>query len=185
MGSFFVEVLKGSYFGTGALTSNLWSAYDIGGILYFRLCAILLFHYMDLRLQFHQSFSRTKDMIWRHDLFDDSMVAAGISGIETGTKLYISNLDYGVSNEDIRVIHNLVEVVRVRLIVPLGKLIESHFMRGRGRGRGRGNVRGIGRGSVRGIGRGRGGGRIQNIEKSADELDKELDTYHADAMNTS
>ncbi|KAJ8464552.1 hypothetical protein OPV22_027104 [Ensete ventricosum] len=49
-----------------------------------------------------KSFSRTKGMIWRHDFFDDSMVAAGISGIETGTKLYISNLDYGVSNEDIR-----------------------------------------------------------------------------------
>lgn len=27
---------------TGALTSNLWSAYDIGGILYFRLCSILV-----------------------------------------------------------------------------------------------------------------------------------------------
>lgn len=60
------------------------------------------------------------------------------------------------------------------------------FQRGRGHGRGRGSsVRGIGRGSVRGVGRGRGGGRMQNIEKSADELDKELDTYHAEAMNTS
>ncbi|AQK52398.1 THO complex subunit 4C [Zea mays] len=46
-----------------------------------------------------QSFSRTKDMTWRPDLFSDSMAA---SGIETGTKLYISNLDYGVSNEDIK-----------------------------------------------------------------------------------
>lgn len=27
------------------------------------------------------------------------------SSIETGTKLYISNLDYGVSNEDIKVIY--------------------------------------------------------------------------------
>ncbi|KAG6478748.1 hypothetical protein ZIOFF_062192 [Zingiber officinale] len=50
----------------------------------------------------YQSFSRTKDMTQRHDLFGDSMVAAGIPGVETGTKLYISNLDYGVSNQDIR-----------------------------------------------------------------------------------
>ncbi|KAL4197472.1 hypothetical protein AMTRI_Chr04g251360 [Amborella trichopoda] len=49
-----------------------------------------------------KSFSRTKDMIWQHDMFEDSMIAAGLTGIESGTKLYISNLDYGVSNEDIR-----------------------------------------------------------------------------------
>ncbi|KAL6003483.1 hypothetical protein ACLOJK_023713 [Asimina triloba] len=49
-----------------------------------------------------RSFSRAKDLIWRHDLFDDSMIAAGFSGMETGTKLYVSNLDYGVSNEDIK-----------------------------------------------------------------------------------
>jgi len=42
-------------------------------------------------------------LIWRHDLFDESMKAAGLTGVETGTKLYISNLDYGVSNEDIKV----------------------------------------------------------------------------------
>lgn len=39
----------------------------------------------------------------RRDLFEDGMVAAGLTGIETGTKLYISNLDYGVSNDDIKV----------------------------------------------------------------------------------
>jgi len=42
-------------------------------------------------------------MTWRPDLFSDSMAA---SGIQTGTKLYISNLDYGVSNEDIKVCSN-------------------------------------------------------------------------------
>ncbi|KAG6509073.1 hypothetical protein ZIOFF_034464 [Zingiber officinale] len=41
-------------------------------------------------------------MTWRRDLFDDSIEAAGTSGVQTGTKLYISNLDYGISNADIR-----------------------------------------------------------------------------------
>ncbi|URD85901.1 RNA recognition motif containing protein [Musa troglodytarum] len=200
-------------------------------------------------------------MIWRHDLFDDSMVAAGISGIETGTKLYISNLDYGVSNEDIRELFSEVgdlkryavhydrnghpsgsaevvytrrsdamaalkrynnvqldgkpmkiEVIGTNLGLPVtprvnvvggpngrGKrtvvmtLTRGGFQRGRGRGHpnaissGRGRGRGSGRGrasaSVSGSGRGR--GRKQNLEKSADELDKELETYHSEAMNTS
>lgn len=49
-----------------------------------------------------KSFSRAKDLISRHDLFSESMVSAGLLGIESGIKLYISNLDYGVSNEDIK-----------------------------------------------------------------------------------
>ncbi|KAH7556996.1 hypothetical protein JRO89_XS11G0025900 [Xanthoceras sorbifolium] len=51
---------------------------------------------------FHQSFNRTRTFPWQHDLFEDSLRAAGISGIEVGTKLYVSNLHYGVTNEDIR-----------------------------------------------------------------------------------
>ncbi|CAA7042266.1 unnamed protein product [Microthlaspi erraticum] len=53
------------------------------------------------------------DAMWQNDVFatDASVAAAfghqsagiGGSSIETGTKLYISNLDYGVSNEDIKV----------------------------------------------------------------------------------
>uniref|UniRef100_A0A0A8YLY8 RRM domain-containing protein n=1 Tax=Arundo donax TaxID=35708 RepID=A0A0A8YLY8_ARUDO len=50
----------------------------------------------------YQSFNKAKDFVWRHDLFEDSMVAAGLSGIESGTKLYISNLHYGVTKEDIQ-----------------------------------------------------------------------------------
>lgn len=42
-------------------------------------------------------------MPWQHDLLEDSIRAAGITGIEVGTKIYVSNLDYGVTNEDIRV----------------------------------------------------------------------------------
>lgn len=52
---------------------------------------------------FHQSFRRTKRFPWQQDLFEESLRAAGISGIEIGTKLYVSNLHYGVTNEDIRV----------------------------------------------------------------------------------
>ena len=45
---------------------------------------------------------------WQHDMFVDQGPSYGAqpgraSAIETGTKLYISNLDYGVSNEDIKV----------------------------------------------------------------------------------
>lgn len=47
---------------------------------------------------------------WQHDMYADqpAHVAAAYPGgrassIETGTKLYISNLDYGVSSDDIKV----------------------------------------------------------------------------------
>lgn len=49
-----------------------------------------------------KSFNKTKDFAWTHDRFEDSMVAAGLSGIESGTKLYISNLHYGVTKEDLQ-----------------------------------------------------------------------------------
>lgn len=44
---------------------------------------------------------------WQHDMFTDNPVSASAyparaSSIETGTKLYISNLDFGVSTEDIK-----------------------------------------------------------------------------------
>lgn len=49
------------------------------------------------------------DTAWQHDMYVDQAAPAAFPGvsarsIETGTKLYISNLDYGVSNEDIKVI---------------------------------------------------------------------------------
>jgi len=69
---------------------------------------------------------------------------------------------------------------------------------GRGRGRGRGGwSRGLGGGGGRGLGgggrgrgrgsgsgRGRGQGRKKPVEKSSAELDKELENYHAEAMQT-
>lgn len=54
----------------------------------------------------------------------------------------------------------------------------------RGRGRGGGIGRGFGGRGGRGGGRGRGRTQ-QSAEKSAEDLDKELESYHADAMNTS
>lgn len=44
---------------------------------------------------------------WQHDMFMQGAAAFPVwagqaSSIETGTKLYISNLDYGVTNEDIK-----------------------------------------------------------------------------------
>lgn len=62
------------------------------------------------RTMSEQSIRRAPDSTWQHDLFEDGtggVLAPGsrASGIETGTKLYISNLDYGVSNDDIKVCH--------------------------------------------------------------------------------
>ncbi|KAK8451147.1 hypothetical protein SEVIR_6G160000v4 [Setaria viridis] len=221
-----------------------------------------------------KSFSRTKDMTWRPDLFSDSMAA---SGIETGTKLYISNLDYGVSNEDIKELFSEVghlkrfavhydgygrpngtaevvftrrsdaiaalkrynnvlldgkamkiEVIGSDLGLPMtprinvvgasnGRATRTVVMtpefsqRGRGsssrplsnpsnrfnnrggfqagRGRGQFQARGRGRGQFQARGRGRGqfqgrGGRGRKPEKTADELDKDLESYHAEAMKT-
>ncbi|GJT48825.1 THO complex subunit 4A-like protein [Tanacetum coccineum] len=48
------------------------------------------------------------DAAWGHDMYEGHAAAntgrssRGSSGIETGTKLLINNLDYGVSNEDIK-----------------------------------------------------------------------------------
>ncbi|KAL6275905.1 THO complex subunit 4A isoform X2 [Prunus avium] len=52
--------------------------------------------------------AKAPETAWQHDLYADQGAAAfppqagRASAIETGTKLYISNLDYGVSNEDIK-----------------------------------------------------------------------------------
>ncbi|OMO91299.1 hypothetical protein COLO4_18470 [Corchorus olitorius] len=51
--------------------------------------------------------SKAPETAWQHDMYSDKGAAfqgqAGrSSAIETGTKLYISNLDFGVSNDDIK-----------------------------------------------------------------------------------
>ncbi|KAL6560881.1 hypothetical protein OROHE_006058 [Orobanche hederae] len=207
------------------------------------------------------SVRRTKNLPWQNGLFEDSLKAAGLSGLEAGAKVYISNLDVGVSNEDIRelfleigeliryAIHfdkngrpsgsaevvfarrsdafqafkrynNVqldgrpmkIEIVGPNLETPISARVNvggangkkrtvvmtpgparsrggfissnrSFVQRGQGSS-GIGRARGVGgRG---GRGRGRGGTRRvkKNVEKSADELDKELDSYHAEAMQS-
>lgn len=55
---------------------------------------------------------RAPESAWQHDMYNGGGFAPAAAaggramsggGIETGTKLYISNLDYGVSNDDIKV----------------------------------------------------------------------------------
>ncbi|CAL9119626.1 unnamed protein product [Musa textilis] len=53
------------------------------------------------------SVGKAPDSAWQHDMYAAQMgslpaPAARASAKETGTKLYISNLEYGVSNEDIK-----------------------------------------------------------------------------------
>ncbi|KAJ0099867.1 hypothetical protein Patl1_21236 [Pistacia atlantica] len=214
---------------------------------------------------FYQSFRRAKSFPWQHDLFEDSLRAAGISGIEVGAKLYVSNLHFGVTNEDIRELFSeigelkryaihydrngrpsgsaevvytrrsdafaalkrynnvlldgklmKIEIVGPNAEVPISARVNVSGMNGRrkrtvvmtyvdiiylpgsarpassaaiNRGTGQSrrgglrNNRGRGRGRGRGHGRGNGLGK-KPVDKSADDLDKELDNYHAEAMQT-
>ncbi|XVF87922.1 hypothetical protein PTKIN_Ptkin19aG0007300 [Pterospermum kingtungense] len=200
---------------------------------------------------------RTRTLPWQHDLFEDSLRAAGISGVEVGTKLYVSNLDPGVTNVDIRELFSeigelkryaihydkngrpsgsaevvylrrsdafaalkrynnvlldgkpmKIEIVGANSEVPISARVNVTGINGRrkrtvvmtpGAGQSRssaGTNRGInhrggmrsgrgGGGAGRGRGRGRGRGKKKPMEKSADDLDKELENYHAEAMNVS
>ncbi|CAL0334828.1 unnamed protein product [Lupinus luteus] len=215
-----------------------------------------------------KSIRGTRPFPWqRTDLFEDSLRAAGISGIDVGTKLYISNLDHGVTNGDIRELFSelgdlkryavhydnngrpsgsaevvytrrsdafaalkrynnvlldgkpmKIEIVGANAELPMTARVNVTGVTGRrkrtvvmtprgvqavgpavgpavpnrgagwGRRGGQKNGSGRGRGGVRGRGRGGGrGGRGKNeaVEKSAEQLDKELETYHAEAMNIS
>ncbi|XP_039015208.1 THO complex subunit 4D-like isoform X1 [Hibiscus syriacus] len=204
-----------------------------------------------------KSSHKTRSLPWQHDLFEDSLRAAGISGVEVGTKLYVSNLDPGVTNEDIKELFSeigelkrysvhydkngrssgsaevvylrrsdafaalkrynnvlldgkpmIIEIVGANAEVPVSARVNVTGTRGRQKrtvvmapgagqsrsaaginrglnrrgGMGMRNVRG---GGGRGRGRGRGRGKRKPVEKSADDLDKELENYHAEAMNVS
>lgn len=56
--------------------------------------------------------------------------------------------------------------------------------RGRGGGRGQGRARGRGQGRGLGQGQGRGQGKKKAVDKSAQQLDKELENYHAESMQS-
>ncbi|XAR68966.1 hypothetical protein NMG60_11000392 [Bertholletia excelsa] len=186
------------------------------------------------------------DTTWQHDMFADHAAAypaqvGRASAIETGTKLFISNLDYGVSDEDIKELFSEVgdlkryaihydrsgrskgtaevvfsrrrdaeaavkrynnvqldgkpmkiEIVGTNIATPAAPPPpvngtfggQSIALRSQGRGggafgrpRGGGGARG---GSRRGRGRGRGCGE----KVSAEDLDADLEKYHAEAMET-
>ncbi|KAL9246225.1 hypothetical protein vseg_019787 [Gypsophila vaccaria] len=217
---------------------------------------------------------RTNNFPWQRNLLEESLAATGLPGMESGTKLYISNLDSGVSNDDIRELFSeigelkryaihfdnsgrpsgsaevvytnrsdafaahkrynnvqldgrpmKIEVVTPNAQIPVSARINvvggpngkttrrvvmaqsggrrhmvsapanrgvaqrnrGGFRNGQGRaqnqGRGMGTGIARGQGQHRGRGRGRGQGRGKKQDKSAEELDKELETYHAEGMN--
>ncbi|XP_010511553.1 PREDICTED: THO complex subunit 4C [Camelina sativa] len=215
---------------------------------------------------------RKRNLPWQNqnDLYEESLRAVGVPVVEVGTTVYITNLDQGVTNEDIRELYAEIgelkryavhfdrngrpngsaEVVymrrsdamlamkkynnvlldgrpmrleilggsteaapiaaRVNVTGLNGRMKRSVFIgqgvRGgrvrRGRGSGPSMRRpaaqqnqqgGGGRGGLRGRGRGAGGGRgnksgrggKKQVEKSAADLDKDLESYHAEAMNIS
>uniref|UniRef100_A0A0D9Z5E9 RRM domain-containing protein n=1 Tax=Oryza glumipatula TaxID=40148 RepID=A0A0D9Z5E9_9ORYZ len=196
---------------------------------------------------------------WQHDMYSDVAAGGGggsggggrVSAIETGTKLYISNLDFGVSTEDIKelfselgdlkkyVIHydrsgrskgtaevvfarrgDAVAAVKKYNNVQLdGKPMKIEILgtntptaaaalpannggyvrnvaksaprggpaglpQGRPRPRGGGRRRGGGGGSGGPGGSGGRRGKERSQPKSAEELDADLEKYHADAMQT-
>ncbi|XP_015056383.1 THO complex subunit 4A-like [Solanum pennellii] len=178
---------------------------------------------------------------WDHDMFADhnssSVRGPGVSGIGIGIKLLISNLDYAVSNEDIKELfleagdikrysihydksgrskgtaevifsrrrdaeaaikryNNVqldgkpmkIELAGTNIAPPALPPIRNRLYgnpnpapRSQQRGGGFRRPRGGGRGSMRKDG-GRGRGRGQNV--SAEDLDAELEKYHAEAMQT-
>jgi hypothetical protein len=66
---------------------------------------------------------------WQHDKFADVAARGGaggrVSAIETGTKLFITNLDFGVSSEDIKV-YTLPDLHAI--LLPLKELVSDNLM---------------------------------------------------------
>lgn len=191
--------------------------------------------------------TKAPETTWQHDLYLDQGTAFGgqagrASAIETGTKLYISNLEYGVSNEDVKELFSEVgdlkryaihydrsgrskgtaevvfsrradavaavkrynnvqldgkpmkiEIVGTNVATPAAAAVPPPAANGsfgnsklpiggQGRGGAFGRPRGGGGGGGRGPRRGRGRGRGRGEKLSADDLDADLEKYHAEAM---
>ncbi|KAJ6755867.1 RNA AND EXPORT FACTOR BINDING PROTEIN [Salix purpurea] len=136
---------------------------------------------------------QTPETTWQHDMFTDSPVSASVyparaSSIETGTKLYISNLDFGVSTEDIKVsplFFLFCFFISRPAVLPStnGMYRNQNIAAPRSSSQGRGGATGWPRGGGHGVrrgGRGRGRGRGEKI--SAEDLDADLEKYHSEAM---
>ncbi|XP_027345080.1 THO complex subunit 4A-like [Abrus precatorius] len=189
------------------------------------------------------STAKAPETAWQHDFYAGQHAAVAgypaqggrASSIETGTKLYISNLDYGVSNDDIKELfyevgdlkrhgvhydrsgrskgsaevvfsrqadaiaavtrYNNVQldgkpmkiaIVGTNISTPgvappaNGAVGNSNGFPRSGQGRGGAFRRPGGRGQ--GIRRERGRGRGRGEKLSADDLDADLEKYHAEAM---
>ncbi|KAJ6691733.1 RNA-BINDING (RRM/RBD/RNP MOTIFS) FAMILY PROTEIN-RELATED [Salix purpurea] len=100
--------------------------------------------------------AKAPESTWQHDMFRNQ---SGRTSSLEGNKLYVSNLDYGVSNEDIKMLSAFEILVLVVPAVPCQNIIMTSISYTvRGRGGALGQLRG-GSGSGRGFGRGRGRGR--------------------------
>ncbi|CAN7140359.1 unnamed protein product [Brassica rapa subsp. narinosa] len=185
--------------------------------------------------------AKAPESTWEHDMYSDGSQAfpsRSSAGIETGTKLYISNLDYGVMNDDIKelfaevgelkryTVHfdrsgrskGTAEVVysrrgdaiaavkkyndvqldgkpmKIEIVgnnnlqsasAPSGRHGNGNFNGAPRRGgQGRGGPQRRGGGGQGGRGRGRRSGKGPAEKVSAEDLDADLDKYHAGDMET-
>lgn len=72
-------------------------------LMFWGVMLTCVYPYLDFFICWQQTIRRPKNLPWQRDLLEDGLKAAGVTGLDNGAKLYVSNLDAGVTNEDIRV----------------------------------------------------------------------------------